>query len=126
MSSKLIFLTGGTGLVGSHVAEEAVRRGHKVRALVRPSSDTKFLDSLGVDKVSGDLEDVKALKAGVQGADWVFNCAAKVGDWGTLEEFRKVNVEALRLLLDAASQSGTERFVHVSSLGVYASRGPKS
>ena len=119
MSSKLIFLTGGTGLVGSHVAEEAVRRGHKVRALVRPSSDTKFLDSLGVDKVSGDLEDVKALKAGVQGADWVFNCAAKVGDWGTLEEFRKVNVEALRLLLDAASQSGTERFVHVSSLGVY-------
>ena len=122
MSSKLIFLTGGTGLVGSHVAEEAVRRGHKVRALVRPSSDTKFLDSLGVDKVSGDLEDVQALQVGVQGADWVFNCAAKVGDWGTLEEFRKVNVEALRLLLDAASQSGTERFVHVSSLGVYEGR----
>jgi uncharacterized protein YbjT (DUF2867 family) len=53
--SKTLFLTGATGLVGSHVAEEALRRGHHVRALVRGSSDTTFLDSLGVEKVPGDL-----------------------------------------------------------------------
>jgi nucleoside-diphosphate-sugar epimerase len=58
----------------------------------------------------------------VVGADWVFNCAAKVGDWGTLEEFRRLNVQALRSLLDAASEAGVERFVHVSSLGVYEGR----
>ena len=63
-----------------------------------------------------------ALRAGVIGADWVFNCAAKVGDWGTLAEFRKLNVEALRLLLDAASEAQIERLVHVSSLGVYEGR----
>lgn len=121
-SSKLIFITGATGLVGSHVAEEAVKRGHRVRALVRSSSDTSFLDKLGVEKVPGDLEDAGALGRGVDGADWVFNCAAKVGDWGTLEEFRKINVEALRVLLDAAVAARTQRFVHVSSLGVYEGR----
>ena len=62
------------------------------------------------------------LEAGATGADWVFNCAAKVGDWGTLEEFRRLNVEALRLLLEAASRARVERFVHVSSLGVYEGR----
>jgi nucleoside-diphosphate-sugar epimerase len=120
--TKTIFLTGGTGLVGSHVAEEAIRRGHKVRALVRSTSDTSYLDSLGVEKVAGDLEDVEALRVGVAGSDWVINCAAKVGDWGPLEEFRRLNVAAFRLLLDAASDAKTERFVHVSSLGVYEGR----
>ncbi|HEV3162434.1 MAG TPA: NAD-dependent epimerase/dehydratase family protein [Isosphaeraceae bacterium] len=118
-SSKTIFITGATGLVGSHVVEEALQRGHRMRALVRASSDTRWLDQWGVDKVPGDLTDAEALRQGVSGADWVINCAAKVGDWGTLDEFRRLNVEALRLLLDAAAEAGVERFVHVSSLGVY-------
>jgi nucleoside-diphosphate-sugar epimerase len=120
--SKTIFITGATGLVGSHAAEEALRRGHRVRALVRPTSDTRWLDQWGVEKVTGDLEDAQSLLRGISGADWVFNCAAKVGDWGTLEEFRRLNVDALRLLLDAATAAGTQRLVHVSSLGIYEGR----
>jgi 2-alkyl-3-oxoalkanoate reductase len=119
---KTIFITGATGLVGGHATEEALKRGHRVRALVRPTSDTRWLDQWGVEKIVGDLEDPQALRAGVVGADWVFNCAAKVGDWGTLAEFRRLNVEALRLLLDVASHAPLERFVHVSSLGVYEAR----
>jgi nucleoside-diphosphate-sugar epimerase len=119
---RTIFITGATGLVGGHAAEAAIERGHRVRALVRPSSDTRWLDQWGVEKVPGDLEDTQALRKGVEGADWVFNCAAKVGDWGTLAEFRRLNVEALKLLLDAALEAGVERFVHVSSLGVYEGR----
>ena len=119
---RTIFITGATGLVGGHAAEEALRRGHRVRALVRASSDTRWLDQLGVEKVPGDLEDAESLRRGVAGADWVFNCAAKVGDWGTLAEFRRLNVDALRLLLDAACDAQVERFVHVSSLGVYEGR----
>lgn len=122
ISPKTIFITGATGLVGSHVVEEAIRRGHRVRALVRASSDTRWLDQWGVDKVLGDLADPEALRRGADGADWIFNCAAKVGDWGTLEEFRRLNVDAFRHLLDAAVASKVERFVHVSSLGVYEGR----
>jgi nucleoside-diphosphate-sugar epimerase len=119
---KTIFITGGTGLVGSHVVEEAIRRGHSVKALVRASSDTTLLKRWGVELVPGDLEDRRALRAGVEGSNWVINCAAKVGDWGTLEEFRRLNVDAFRLLLDSAVGAGLERFVHVSSLGVYEGR----
>jgi nucleoside-diphosphate-sugar epimerase len=119
---RTIFITGATGLVGGHAAEEALRRRHRVKALVRASSDTRWLDRLGVEKIPGDLEDAESLRRGVAGADWVFNCAAKVGDWGTLAEFRRLNVDALRLLLDAACDAQVERFVHVSSLGVYAGR----
>ena len=120
--ARTLFITGATGLVGSHVVEEALSRGFRVKALVRASSDTRWLDSMGVEKVPGDLEDVPALRAGVAGADWVFNCAAKVGDWGTLEEFRRLNVDALRLLLEAATEAKVAKFVHVSSLGVYEGR----
>lgn len=121
-SPKTIFVTGATGLVGGHAVEEALARGHRVRALVRASSDTRKLDEWGVEKVLGDLEDADALARGADGADWVFNCAAKVGDWGTLAEFRRLNVDALRLLLDAAVAAKVGRFVHVSSLGVYEGR----
>src|SRR3954467_3846409 len=120
--SRTIFITGATGLVGSHAAEEAIGRGHRVRALVRATSDTRWLDRLGVEQVVGDLADPDALRRGAQGADWIFNCAAKVGDWGTLEEFRSLNVQAFRHLLDAACEARVERFVHVSSLGVYEAR----
>ncbi len=119
---KTLFITGATGLVGSHAVEEALKRGFRVKALVRGSSDTRWLDEWGVEKVAGDLEDAEALRRGVDGADWVFNCAAKVGDWGSLEEFRRLNVAALKLLLDAASDAKVSKFVHVSSLGVYEGR----
>jgi|SRR5579864_3998391 len=121
-SPKTIFVTGATGLVGSHVVEEGLRREHRVRALVRPTSDAHWLDQWGVEKVTGDLSDPVALRQGVGGSDWVINCAAKVGDWGPLDEFRRLNVEAFRLLLDAAAEARVDRFVHVSSLGVYEAR----
>ena len=117
-----VFLTGGTGLVGSHVAEEAVARGWHVKALAREGADTRFLEKLGVELVRGDLADSAAMKSGVEGCDIVINCAAKVGDWGTLEEFRSLNVVALKKLLDAMVDAKTKRFVHVSSLGVYEGR----
>src|SRR5438128_943312 len=94
-SPRTIFITGATGLVGGHAVEEALTRGHRVRALVRPTSDTRWLERWDVERIVGDLEDPAAIRAGVKGADWVFNCAAKVGDWGPLEEFRRLNVEAL-------------------------------
>lgn len=115
-------VTGGTGFVGSHVAEQAIRRGHAVRCLARPNSDTAFLRAVGAEVVPGDLTDAAALAAAVRGVDVVVHSAAKVGDWGHVDEYRQVNVEGLRLLLDAVKGAPLQRFVHVSSLGVYAAR----
>ena len=117
-----MLITGGTGFVGSHVAEEAVRRGDSVRCLVRPGSDTAFLQTLGVQLVSGDLTSAEAVQRALDGVDVVVHAAAKVGDWGHVDEFRRVNVEGLRHLLDAAAGRPIRRIVHVSSLGVYEAR----
>ena len=116
------FVTGGTGFVGSHVAERARQSGHAVRCLARPSSDTAFLKSIGADIVPGDLTDRDVLAKALDGVDVVVHSAAKVGDWGPVDEYRQVNVEGLRHLLDAVKGKPLQRFVHVSSLGVYEAR----
>jgi len=117
-----IFLTGGTGFVGSHIAEEARKRGHTVRALARAGSDTAFLKEIGAEIVTGDLTDAAPIRQALVGADAIIHSAAKVGDWGPLDDYRKVNVEGLRILLDAAIGLPLQRIVHVSSLGVYEAR----
>lgn len=121
--SDLMLVTGATGLVGSHVVEEARRRGWNVRVLVRRSSDTRLLDSWGVEKAYGDLGDTASLPAAVTGVTHIVHCAAKVGDWGPIEGYRDINVRALEVLLKSAESTGLlKRFIHISSLGVYPAR----
>ena len=115
-------LTGATGFVGSHVAEALAARREAVRAVVRPGSDTALLEKLGVRLFRGDLTDPAVLKEAADGADVVIHCAAKLGDWGPVEEYRKVNVEGLRNLLDAVAGRPLHRFILVSTLGVYEAR----
>jgi nucleoside-diphosphate-sugar epimerase len=115
-------ITGATGFVGGHLAEACAARGMKTRALVRAGSATESLKKLGVELVVGDLTDAAAIQQAVEGVEAVVHCAAKVGDWGPVEDYRAVNVDALRLLLDACKGRALKRFVHLSSLGVYPAR----
>ena len=119
---RTFLVTGATGFVGSHVAEALVNRGDTVRAIVRTGSDTALLEKLGVQLFRGDLTDAGLLAAAADGVDVVIHSAAKVGDWGPVEEYRAVNVEGVRHLLDAVKGKPLARFVHVSSLGVYEAR----
>jgi nucleoside-diphosphate-sugar epimerase len=116
------FITGATGFVGSHVAEACAARGLAVRTLARPTSDTSLLERLGATVFRGDLTDAGLVREAVAGADVVIHCAAKVGDWGPVAEYRRVNVEALRGLLEACKGRSLHRFVHLSSAGVYPAR----
>ena len=115
-------ITGATGFVGGHLVEACAARGWNVRALVRSSSETELLERHNVALIRGDMTDRPALGEALQGVEVVFHCAAKVGDWGPVEEYRAVNVAALRGLLDACRAQPLRRFVHFSSLGVYAAR----
>ncbi|MAT15783.1 MAG: oxidoreductase [Planctomyces sp.] len=121
--NDLVFVTGATGLVGSHVVEECRKRNVPVRVLARAGSSSDFLKEWGVEMVTGDLTDAESLKKGVAGATVVVHCAAKVGDWGPVEDYRKVNVDSLETFLQATENSGTlKKFIHISSLGVYQAR----
>jgi len=115
-------ITGATGFLGSHLAEACAAHGDAVVALARPGSGTALLEKLGATLVRGDLTDGDAVRRAVEGADVVVHCAAKVGDWGPVADYRTVNVDGLRHLLDACRGKPLHRFVHVSSLGVYAAR----
>ena len=118
-SNRRVLVTGATGLLGSHLAERLRRHGFAVRALVRPSSRTEFLDSLGVEKVHGDLTDREACARAVDGVDLVFHSAAKVGDWGKWDEFQVGCIDATRTLATAAARAGVSRFVQISSTSAY-------
>lgn len=115
----ICLVTGATGLLGSHVAEQLVRRGEKVRALARPGSDQEFLRGLGVEIVSGDLEKNQGLDAACAGVDRVFHCAARVGEWGDPALIRAQIVDLALNLKNACVRSGNPRVVHVSSVTVY-------
>jgi nucleoside-diphosphate-sugar epimerase len=115
-------ITGATGFVGSHLAEAALDRGLHVRALARPGADVRLLEAKGVQVQRGDLGDPASLPQALEGVAVVFHCAARVGDWGPPDEYRAVNVFGLRNLLEACKGRPLRRFVHFSSLGVYAAR----
>lgn len=122
-NQDLILVTGATGLVGSHVAEQAVKKGLRVRALVRAGAKVNLLQQWGVELIEGDLDQPESLMKACQGATLVIHCAAKVGDWGKTEDYRSINVDGTRALLDAALASGSlKRWIQISSLGVYEGR----
>src|SRR5688572_12987638 len=94
-------ITGATGFLGGHIAEASVQRGYAVSTIARSTSDTSLLEKWGVTIHRGDLGDPAVVKKAVEDADVIIHCAAKVGDWGPVEEYRPVNVDALRGLLEA-------------------------
>ena len=112
-------VTGATGLLGSHIVEKLRKEGQDVRALVRPQSDTSFIDSLGVEKAIGDITDPDSLKRAMVGVKTVYHAAAKVGDWGPWREFVAISIDGTRNVIEAAARAGVERFLHVSSISAY-------
>jgi nucleoside-diphosphate-sugar epimerase len=115
-------ITGATGFVGGHIAEACAERGWQVVTIARPTSATALLDKIGAVVHRGALTDTPLVHKALDEVDVVVHCAAKVGNWGPLEEYRKVNVEALGVLLDGCKGHALSRFVHMSSLGVYSPR----
>ncbi|MEM1056636.1 MAG: NAD-dependent epimerase/dehydratase family protein [Bacteroidota bacterium] len=116
------FLTGGTGFVGSHLAERLLARGYTVRALVR--SAPKWLDGLDVEIVEGDLSDLHTLTEAASGANLVIHAAALTRA-PTLDDLRTANVDGTLRLLDACQTAADppRRALVVSSLAAVGPSG---
>jgi dihydroflavonol-4-reductase len=113
-----VFVTGATGFVGSHVAEQLASNGARLRLLVRPSSRLENLTFAGdFEKVVGDLRDPESLRRGLRGCDAVFHVAADYRLWTTdPREMYDANVEGTRSILRLAAESGVRRVVYCSSV----------
>ncbi len=115
---KPILVTGATGFVGWHVACQLVKRGYRVRALVR---DPQRLRELDVEAVQGDLRDRDSVSRAVRGCVGVFHVAADYRLWvRNASELYESNVEGTRHVLGAALAEGVERTVYTSTVGCIA------
>lgn len=114
-----ILVTGASGFVGSAVARALVAGGHRVRVLMRPSSDRRNVADLPVEIRHGSLEDRDSLEAAIAGCGTVFHVAADYRLWvpdpGAMY---RANVDGTRILMRAALAAGVERVVYTSSVAV--------
>jgi NADH dehydrogenase len=111
-----VFVTGGSGFVGSAVVDELVGRGHAVRALVR---DRPIPDRGGkVAPVKGELTDPAALDRGVAGCDAVVHLVGIIAEnRGKGVTFDRVHFEGTKAVVDAAKRNGVKRHVQMSAMG---------
>jgi nucleoside-diphosphate-sugar epimerase len=117
MTTTLV--TGASGFTGSNLCQRLVRDGHRVIALVRATSRTEPLTQLGVECRVSDIADPCDVAKHMGGVQTVYHIAAAYRtEHADRSEFRRVNVDATRALLQAASDAGVGRFVHCSTVGV--------
>ncbi|MGO9099208.1 MAG: NAD-dependent epimerase/dehydratase family protein [Mycobacterium sp.] len=118
MSSGRNLVIGASGFLGSHVTRRLVERGASVRVMLRPTSSTKAIKGLDVDKRYGDVFDTEALRSAMDGCDNVFYCVVDARAW--LRDPRplyRTNVDGLRNVLEAAKTANLNRFVFTSTIG---------
>lgn len=112
-----MLVTGAAGLVGVHTCRELVRRGWKVRALVRDGA--KGASRLGEQKLElrvGDIRDERALAASLEGASAVVHLAAIAIETGR-DSYESINTGATATILRLAASAGATRFIHMSQNG---------
>jgi nucleoside-diphosphate-sugar epimerase len=112
-----VLVTGGTGLVGSHVIERLVQRGDQVVAPVRREEGRAAVESLGARSALGAVEDGRTWELAAD-VDAIVHTAAIVVQSAPWERYRTVNVDSVRLAAEAAARAGA-RLVHISSVAVY-------
>ncbi|MCU1383610.1 MAG: NAD-dependent epimerase/dehydratase [Acidobacteria bacterium] len=125
---KRILITGGAGFIGSHLADELLSAGYRVRALdslvpqvheqrVRPS----YLDE-SVELMVGDVRSPEAVARALDGVDAVVHLAAQVGvgqSMYQIADYTSTNVVGTATLLEALIKQPVERLVVASSMSIY-------
>jgi nucleoside-diphosphate-sugar epimerase len=121
-------------MLGRYLVRHLLEQNIQVRVLVRPSSEIGFLSGQGVQIVSGEPEDSKAIQQAVAGVQTVYHLAAYLtvnapfgadsSDPAEWDIYQRVNVDFTGALLEAAADAGASRFIYVSSSSVYDLQAP--
>ncbi|AFM39673.1 nucleoside-diphosphate-sugar epimerase [Desulfosporosinus acidiphilus SJ4] len=132
LEGKRVLVTGAGGFIGSHLTENLVRNGAKVRVFIRYNSrdgrgnledlEPRILDEIEI--VAGDLRDADVIERSLKGCDTVFHLGALVGipySYKNPREVVETNVMGTFNVLTAARDLGVERIVHTSTSEVYGS-----
>ncbi len=129
MSGQTVLVTGAGGFIGSHLVEELLERGQRVRALVRYTSSggIGFLHEIThrcerLEIVYGDMRDARAVRQAAAGCHRIYHLAALIGipySYIAPDSYVAVNIQGTLHVLEAARELGLERVVVTSTSEVY-------
>ncbi len=129
MADKIL-VTGAGGFIGSHLCEELVKKGHKVRALVRYNSQgskgwlEKSPIASEIEFIAGDVRDYDMVRRAMHGATEVMHLAALIGipySYDSPLAYIRTNIEGTYNILECARQSNVARVLVTSTSEVYGS-----
>lgn len=124
----MIFVTGGTGLVGSNLLLQLIERGEKVRALKRSTSNIREVEYFfkrnksqeifhKIEWIEGDLLDITFLPVALKDVTTIFHTAAFVSfDRKDENKIIQTNVDGTEALINEAIASGVKNFIYLSSI----------
>src|SRR4051794_34009975 len=125
---ETVLITGGGGFIGSHLADELLAQGYRVRALdalvdqVHAGAERPDYLNPDVELVVGDVRDPEAVRRGLHGVDSVVHLAARVGvgqSMYQLAEYTGANSAGTGVLLEAILDRPVRKLVVASSMSVY-------
>ena len=112
----MILVTGGTGLVGSHLISALIQQGKQVKAIYR-SVIPEFSNSNKVQWQQADILDILSLEQAMHNVEQVYHCAAIVSFSPKKRELlTKTNIEGTANIVNAAINAGVKKFLFVSSV----------
>jgi dihydroflavonol-4-reductase len=112
----MVFITGTSGLVGSHLLRQLIQEGQQVKALYR-STIPSIEEADKVEWVQGDILDIVSLEEALMGVDQVYHCAAVVSfNPRKKTMMHRINVEGTANMVNACVSAGIQRMVYVSSI----------
>ncbi len=113
-----VFVTGGTGFVGTEIIRQLTQAGHIARCLVRQGSEDKLAVREGVEVRIGDAMDPESLKGSLEGCDAVIHLVGIIREVPAREiTFEKVHFEGALHMVEAAQAQGVGQFLHMSANG---------
>jgi nucleoside-diphosphate-sugar epimerase len=127
MHKEIVFVTGGTGLIGTHLLLKLAKEGVSVRALKRTNSDLETVKKVfsfyksenlfdSIEWVSGDITDIISLEEAMNGVDKVYHTAALVSfDPRDKQKLYKINIEGTTNVVNACLEKGVKKLCYVSS-----------
>ncbi len=121
----MILVTGGTGLVGSHLLRTLLKHSSQtsarlsIRAIKRKSSSLNLVTDIAdqIEWVDADILEVENLRQAMQGVTHIYHCAAIIAfDKAQFELMHRVNMEGTANVVNLALEGGVQKLVHVSSI----------
>ncbi len=126
MKNKKVILTGGSGFIGSHIAEYFCEKRVHLSCGIRNSSNTSFLESLPVQLFDMDINDADSMRTAFKDGTFVIHTAGQVDDWSSYEACYQSNVEGTLNVLRACKYHNIRNVVITGSIASYGEESSKT